>query len=153
MKDPCLKLRPARPADRPAVEALLTGAGLPLDGVPDGLDDFLVATVDNSGELIGVGGLERYGSSALLRSTAVSPAWRNSGVGRALVNALLEETDRSGIRDVFLLTTTAEAYFPRFGFACVTREEVPAPVRESAEFTGACPASAVVMHRCCNTSA
>jgi len=153
MKDPCLTLRPARPADRPAVEALLRGAGLPLDGIPSGLDGFLVATVDDSDEPIGVGGLERYGSSALLRSTAVNPAWRSSGVGRALVNALLEETDRSGVRDVFLLTTTAEAYFPRFGFACVTREVVPEAVQESAEFRGACPDSAVVMHRCCEPSA
>lgn len=145
--DPCLRLRPAGPDDRPTVEALLSGAGLPLDGVPADLGGFLVATVEGEAEVIGVGGLEVYGSSALLRSTAVSPAWRGTGVGRALVNALLEETERCGIRDVYLLTTTAEAYFPRFGFACVTREAVPEPVRDSAEFQGACPDSAVVMHR------
>ena len=60
---------------------------------------------------------------------------------------VLDEGRAAGIRDVYLLTTTAEHYFPRLGFACVDRECVPAAVRTSAEFTGACPASAVVMRK------
>ena len=86
--------------------------------------------------------MECYGDSGLLRSVAVAPGWRGSGIGRALVDRVLEDGRAAGVQDVYLLTTTAEHYFPRFGFACVDRESVPAAVRASAEFTGACPASA-----------
>ena len=51
----------------------------------------------------------------------------------------------NGITTVVLLTTTAEDYFPRFGFERTDRSVVPEEVRESAEFRGACPASATVM--------
>ena len=51
----------------------------------------------------------------------------------------------AGARDVYLLTTTAEDYFPRFGFARTTREAVPPALKSSAEFTSACPESAAVM--------
>ncbi|HET9726048.1 MAG TPA: hypothetical protein VFP28_03965, partial [Gemmatimonadales bacterium] len=59
----------------------------------------------------------------------------------------LEDGRGAGVRDVYLLTTTAEHYFPRLGFACVGRETVPAALQASAEFTGACPVSAVVMRK------
>ncbi|MEW5867584.1 MAG: GNAT family N-acetyltransferase, partial [Bacillota bacterium] len=50
---------------------------------------------------------------------------------------------------VYLLTTTAEAYFRTFGFEAVPRDEVCPEVRESSEFRGACPQSAVVMRLVC----
>jgi amino-acid N-acetyltransferase len=59
----------------------------------------------------------------------------------------LGEARQAGIQDVYLLTTTAEHYFPRFGFSCVSREEVGAEVRASVEFQEACPSSAVVMRK------
>jgi amino-acid N-acetyltransferase len=91
--------------------------------------------------------MERYGDSGLLRSVAVTQEWRGTGVGRTLVDRVLEEGRTAGVREVYLLTTTAEHYFPRLGFVCVDRECVPAALHASAEFTGACPASAVVMRR------
>ena len=51
-----------------------------------------------------------------------------------------------GVQEVFLLTTTAEHYFPRFGFACIRREEVAGSAGR-VEFQGACPASAAVMRK------
>ena len=50
-----------------------------------------------------------------------------------------------GLTPLYLLTTTAEDFFPRFGFSRITRQEVPESVRASVEFRSACPASAVVM--------
>ncbi|HSR16381.1 MAG TPA: arsenic resistance N-acetyltransferase ArsN2, partial [Gemmatimonadales bacterium] len=131
---------------REAVEALLTGAGLPLEGVPADLAHFTVAEHAGDG-VVGVAGLELFEHTALLRSLAVAPAWRGSGVGHQLVEAVLAEATRCGCRDVYLLTTTAADYFPRFGFACVSRGTVPEPLHASAEFRGACPASATCMHR------
>lgn len=54
---------------------------------------------------------------------------------------------------VYLLTTSAESYFPKFGFVRVTREHVPASVKESIEFRSACPASAIVMWKPLNDRA
>lgn len=87
------------------------------------------------------------GDDALLRSVAVDPAWRGHGVGRALVTRLIADAEGRGTRALYLLTMSAEGYFPKFGFHEVTRDAVPPAVRETAEFRGACPASATVMRR------
>jgi amino-acid N-acetyltransferase len=141
----CTALRDALPSDLPAVLALLERAGLPTAGVAEALPHFVVA--EDRGQLVGAVGLEIYQSSALLRSAAVEEGWRGSGVGRALIDRALEIARERGIEDVFLLTTTAEHYFPRFGFSCVSRDSVNPEVQCSVEFTGTCPASAVVMRK------
>ena len=82
-----------------------------------------------------------------LRSAVVSPGHRGSGIGRRLVEWLLERAAEEGIEEMYLLTTTAEQYFPRFGFTRTTRTAVPDAVKASAEFQGACPDTAVVMLR------
>jgi amino-acid N-acetyltransferase len=143
-----LSLRRAGRADSEAVEALLHDSKLPTDGVAEWLEKFWVA--EHQGEVVGVAGMERYGDGGLLRSVAVAPEWRGTGLGRALVDRVLDEGRAAGVRDVYLLTTTAEHYFPRLGFVCVDRETVPKAVQGSAEFTGACPATAVVMRRTVN---
>jgi amino-acid N-acetyltransferase len=136
-------LRPARPADLRGVHALLTEAKLPLEGVPPDLAHFFIA--ERGDELVGAIGMESYGTAALLRSAVVSPSWRGSGVGKRLVHALLEAAHFGGTREVVLLTTTAEQWFPRFGFERIARAEAPQAVHASEEFRGACPASAVTM--------
>jgi amino-acid N-acetyltransferase len=141
----CVSLRAAEPADLPAILGLLERAQLPSTGVAEALPDFIIAVSD--GQIVGVAGLEIYQHSALLRSVAVEPDWRKTGVGRVLIERALSSTRERGISDVFLLTTTAEHYFPRFGFRCVSRDAVTSEVQASAEFQGACPESAVVMHK------
>ena len=49
-----------------------------------------------------------------------------------------------GLREVFLLTTSAADYFPRFGFVRLNRREVPSDIQASALFQ-ACPRTAVAM--------
>lgn len=138
-------LRAARADDLAAVSRLLTDAQLPLDGVAESLADFIVA--ESEGALVGVAGLERCGRHALLRSVAVTDAWRSRGVGRALVERLIAGAESQRIAALYLLTTTAERYFPSFGFREVARDVVPEDVRATAEFRSACPASATVMTR------
>lgn len=139
------EVRPAVPADLPAVERLLAASGLPLDGVREAFPTFVVA--EHGGGLVGVAGLEVCCDNALLRSVAVDPAWRSHGVGRALVSRAIGEAEARGIRALYLLTTTAEHYFPSFGFRPIARDAVPDDVRGTAEFRTACPASATVMER------
>ncbi len=142
---PVVTLRPASGDDLAAISRLLTDAKLPLDGVAQALADFVVA--EASGAVIGVAGLERCEANALLRSVAVAEAWRSRGIGRALIESVIAGAGSRGSRALYLLTTTAERYFPGFGFREITRDDVPNDVRATAEFQGACPASAVVMVR------
>jgi amino-acid N-acetyltransferase len=97
------------------------------------------------GDVVGVAGLEVCRDNALLRSVAVAPAWRSHGVGRALVARVIEDASARGVRELYLLTTTAERYFPAFGFQATPRETAPDDIRATGEFQGACPASATVM--------
>lgn len=138
-------IRPATTTDLPRVEQLLTESALPLDGVRESLADFVVAEAE--GSLVGVAGLELCCDDALLRSVAVRPEWRSKGVGRALVTRVIADAEARGLRALYLLTTTAEAYFPSFGFTKIDRAAVPQAVRETSEFKEACPASATVMTR------
>lgn len=140
---PGVVVRPAVARDLPAVEALLVASGLPTDGVAESLCTFIVA--ESGPRLVGVVGLEVCREHGLLRSTAVAPDFRDRGLGRVLVERIIAEAEARGIHALYLLTTTAERYFPSFGFVQTSRDAVPAAVRDSAEFKGACPASATVM--------
>ncbi|MDQ8155556.1 MAG: arsenic resistance N-acetyltransferase ArsN2 [Gemmatimonadota bacterium] len=138
-------VRAASSDDFAAVEALLTASALPLDGVPQSLEAFVVA--EHNGALVGVAGLEVCCEHALLRSVAVAPAWRSRGLGRALVTRVIADAEARGIEALYLLTTTADQYFPHFGFSRMARGAVPEDVQATAEFKSACPASATVMWR------
>jgi amino-acid N-acetyltransferase len=142
-------LRPATADDLPAVERLLSAAHLPLDGVAGALDAFTVAELGDGEHraLVGVAGLEVCCDNALLRSVAVAPEWQGRGLGRVLVERVVAAAEARGLHALYLLTTTAEHYFPSFGFARVERAAVPEDVRDTAEFRDACPASAVVMEK------
>jgi amino-acid N-acetyltransferase len=141
----CVELRTASSTELETVVDLLDRSGLPTAGVAENFSQFLVAEAD--GRLVGVVGLELYGQSALLRSAAVEESWRGTGVGQVLVERALDLARDRGIEDVYLLTTTAEQYFPRFGFVCVRRDEVAQGVRSSVEFQKSCPASATAMRK------
>jgi amino-acid N-acetyltransferase len=144
-------LRGASPSDLPQVERLLVGAGLPLAGVAAALPTFTVAEVGAT--LVGVAGLEVCCDNALLRSVAVAPEWQGRGLGRALVTRVIADAEARGLRALYLLTTTAEHYFPSFGFVRTSRDRVPEEVRATEEFKGVCPSSAVVMERPLGTAA
>ncbi|HJP85356.1 MAG TPA: arsenic resistance N-acetyltransferase ArsN2 [Gemmatimonadaceae bacterium] len=145
-----MKIRKARQSDLAAVEQLLSASELPLDGVRDHFADFIVAE-DRDG-IEGAVGLEKYDSVGLLRSAVVAADRRGSGIGRQLIEQVLERAEEDGIDELYLLTTTAEKYFPRFGFTRTSRSGVPQELKNSAEFRGACPDTAVVMKRRLGTS-
>jgi len=88
-----------------------------------------------------------YEDGALLRSVAVDERERGGGLGRLLTERAIDAADARELAAVFLLTTAAEEYFTRFGFAVIGREQVPESLRASVEFQSACPASATVMRR------
>ena len=129
----------------PAVEDLLAKANLPVEGVKKAIGLFVVA--ENNGKVVGVAGVERCGDFGLLRSVAVDPAVKGRGVGAAMTEWLIADSEASGLRALYLLTTTAEDYFPSFGFEKTARDTVPAEIKQSSEFKDICPSSATVMYR------
>jgi amino-acid N-acetyltransferase len=137
-------LRPATEADLTAIHTLLTASDLPVVGVAESLGGFTVA--EHDGRIVGVVGIESCGDRfALLRSTAVAPDYRKHGIGRRLVERAVARAEAKGLSALYLLTTTAEAYFPSFGFRRVARETVPDEVKATEEFCSACPSTATVM--------
>ena len=137
------RLRAATPADLDAVLALLVASDLPEAGVAEHLGDFLVA--EDGGRLVGVAGIEVHGRDGVLRSVVVDPDRRGTGLGGRLTESALAVARYRGLRRLYLLTTTAEDYFPRHGFRRIERAAAPPNVRQSVEFREACPASAVAM--------
>lgn len=137
------KIRVAGQSDLPAIEALLTASDLPIIGVRDALCSFLVAEAE--GKIVGVVGIERHGRHALLRSTAVAKEWRSRGIARQLVDRIIAEAEEQGVNALYLLTTTAERYFPSFGFAATERDSVPEDIKATSEFREVCCASATAM--------
>ncbi|HEY4230626.1 MAG TPA: arsenic resistance N-acetyltransferase ArsN2 [Thermoanaerobaculia bacterium] len=138
------EVRRAESEDLEPASELLESSGLPLDGFADHLKDAVVAT--RGGRIVGVVELEVYGKTALLRSLVVAPSERGMRLGERLTADALSLARDRGARDVYLLTETAERFFPRFGFTAEDRERAPEAVRQSQEFRTACPASAVMMH-------
>jgi arsenite methyltransferase len=150
-------IEPATKGDLPAVEALLAEAGLPTDVEPH-LGDFLVAR--HRGKVIGCTGMEVQGRDALFRSLAVSPDYRQAGIGQRLCDALVENARGKGLQKAYLLTTTIVSLAESWGFQCLARDEAPEAIRDTAQFRGECCVSAVAMWKdltaqpakCCSCS-
>ncbi|GCE15448.1 arsenic resistance N-acetyltransferase ArsN2 [Tengunoibacter tsumagoiensis] len=133
----------AQPEDVQAVLTLLTRCGLPQAGLSNALESLLIAREGH--QIVGCAALELYGSVALLRSVAVDPLSRSSGLGHQMVEAQLAYARTHGIGQIYLLTETAIEYFPRFGFQLIERSAVAPAIRTSVEWEVACPQSAHVM--------
>ena len=140
-----IAIEKARPEDADAIAALLAQNKLPLEGIQDHLATAIVAR--RGRDVVGVAALEVYGDGVLMRSVAVAPALQGHGLGRQLTEAVLRLARDLHAAHAFLLTTTAERYFPKFGFERIERHAVPASVQASVEFASACPSSATIMHR------
>jgi amino-acid N-acetyltransferase len=138
-------IAPARWSDYDVVAALLEREHLPLDGLRQHFETAIVARSVN--RIIGCAALEVYDGGALLRSVAVGAEYRGAGVGTELTHAAIQLATRRLVPATYLLTTTAERFFRKFDFEIVDRAEVPVSVLASAEFTHACPASAIIMRK------
>lgn len=135
---------PARAEDLEAVLALVQAAGLPTDGIADGFPAAYAVVRAGSG-IVAVAGLEAHGGDGLLRSVAVVPSRRGSGIARLLVEDRLRVARVRGLGAVYLLTTTAAGWFERLGFMEVPRADVPTAVQGSTEFTSVCPTTAACL--------
>jgi N-acetylglutamate synthase-like GNAT family acetyltransferase len=140
-----ITIEQARERDSDEVLQLLRLNQLPVDGLLEHLETTIVAR--RNGQVVGSAALEVYPDGALLRSVAVAPELQYAGVGRRLTDAAIQLAREVGAPAMYLLTTTAERYFPKFGFEPIVRQQVPPTVLVSVEFRSACPSSATVMRK------
>jgi len=87
--------------------------------------DFTVIVDEHSGEIIACGSLQIvWEDLAEIRSLAVRTSFQGQGTGSRLVEALLEESERMGVRRVFVLTYRPEL-FQRLGFSVMDKSLLP----------------------------
>lgn len=128
------------------ISALLLASGLDAWSPAGESADVLVAR-GADGRLAGCAVLLPLGDLGLLRSVAVAPEARGSGLGRRLVEELLARPAAQHLRSVYLLTTTASVFFERLGFESIAREHVDEVIKKTPQYRDECPTTAVVMRR------
>jgi amino-acid N-acetyltransferase len=141
-----MEIERALPADAPAVETLLSAAGLPLDGAAEALGALGVVGREGN-RVVAAAAVEQFGDAGLLRSVVVDSGRRGSGAGRLIVGAAEGLARREGVRELYLLTETAADWFPRLGYEVVERAAAAAAVGESVEFTTVCRDTGVPMRK------
>jgi amino-acid N-acetyltransferase len=140
-----INIRAATHEDYDTVIAMLRANKLPVEDINNALPHFFVAEANR--QIVGAIGLEKYDDYGLLRSMVTDAAYRNRGIASLLVNALFEYASSIGVKETYLLTETAKDYFAKKTFRVIDRNDVPAALKQSAEFSHVCPASAIVMKK------
>lgn len=135
----------ASAADLDAIRRLLSAGGLPVDDIDEHLAEFILTKQD--GATIGTVAAEYAGEAALLRSLCVAPRHRGQAIGAGLLAAIEARAAARGVRELYLLTTSAAAYFERLGFSRTSREQAPAAIRDTAQFRTLCPSSAICLRK------
>ena len=95
MSGPELIITLATHRDAAGGGALLTQSRLPISDLVSSQPEFVVAHA--GGELVGIGAIESLGAAGLLRSVAVIPPRRKSGLGRDIVQRLERLARKAGI--------------------------------------------------------
>ena len=126
-------LRPAAIGDVPYIHHLVESYAQqgnllprPMSELYRSLRDFFVA--DLNGQVVGCGALEIFTEDlGEIRSLVVDDACKGRGYGRLLVERLLEEARRIGLRRIMALTY-APGFFHKLGFRTVPKDTLPEKV-------------------------
>ncbi len=138
-------LRRASHDDLPQMSELLTSFNLPAVSMAEQIESFVV--IEESGQVVGTGGIEYYGRTALLRSLAVTNSHQRRGHAATICEHLEAAAKRRGVEYVYILTETAEEFFVNRGYSKTARAEAPPEIARSEEFSVLCPQSAILMRR------
>ena len=127
-------------------EALLSYYSLPASDLKSN-DQIQLYGIYHNDNLVACIGIEIYKKNGLLRSLAIKSHYKKQGLGKRLVEFIEDLCRQNGIREIYLLTESAENYFTKLGFIVSDRRSAPARIKTSTQFSSLCPASATFMHK------
>ena len=107
------------------------------------LQEFVVIREDDS--LLGVAGLQIFGSVALVRSVGVDAAHRSRSLGSSLLAAIEARARQRSVKQLYLLTKDAQLFFYKHGYTELSRCSAPAEIQGASQFGASCCASAILM--------
>ena len=147
MPKAAIRIEGAKASNLEDIYSLLKLVNLPIEGVEETIDNFLllIRQTDSEEELVGCVGLEKYEVYALLRSAAIHPDHQGKSYGKQLTLAIVAYAKLIGVEQIYLLTGSAEPFFKKMGFSTIERSQVPAIVKTSIEFVSLCDEKATVM--------
>jgi len=122
---------------------LLTENNLPSGDIEPGKQTFYIAR--NQNQILGCVGIEIYEQHGLLRSIAISENFKNTGIGKNLYHHIIKFCLKINLQNLYLLTTTADSYFDKFGWSKINRDVMPLAIQKSKEFSSLCPSTAICM--------
>ncbi len=132
------------PKERQQAIHLLKQQYLPVEDIDE--DKLLYLFLDGD-KVIGTAGLEIFEDCALLRSISIVKDEQGKGLGKMINRQAEHYAKEAGINCLYLLTTTAKDFFEKQGYCVINREDTPAAVKQTAEFTSLCPTTAVAMKK------
>ena len=138
-----IQFRKPEEKDLGLIRQLLLECNLPYSDIDITKQYFSIA--ENEGEMIGCCGFEAYGENGLFRSLAVDTNYRNLRIGRLLTDKITNFATEMGVREFYLLTTTAVAFFAKRGWTETDRMSVPIDLSRTTEFMTICPSTAICM--------
>jgi amino-acid N-acetyltransferase len=123
---------------------LLENNHLPTADIGDNVELY---TVYDHQKLIGTIGLEAFKTEGLLRSVCLDSEMQNKGLGSQILTIFEGKIKEKGIKNLYLLTTTAQGFFQKNDYKTIAREDVSEAIRHTEAFKGVCPSSAIVMRK------
>ena len=144
MKPLNMNIVPASQNSFSAAIELLKQNNLPTEDITPGTQLFVV---EDGNEVIATVAVEYDYDDALLRSLSVSEIKRGRGVGSELVPFIEDYVRRQGVRNMFLLTTTAADFFAKRGYKVIDRSNVPEFIQKTKEYSVICASSSTLMKK------
>jgi amino-acid N-acetyltransferase len=129
-----LTIRKAKLTDVPDIHRLINHYAEERIMLPRTLTDLyenvwgFTVMVEEKGQLVGCGALKLYNQEvAEIRSLCVDETLKAKGIGRQVMEELLNEAEAFGLKTVFALTV-APMFFEKLGFREIPRERFPTKV-------------------------
>ena len=138
-----ISYRTASAEELPAIIQLLDECKLPYSDIMPEKQQFVIAEIDQ--KIIGCAGYEAYNQNGLFRSLAVKPLYRDMMIAHTMIDNIFALAQEQGIREFFLLTTTANKLFGKLGWEIINRNNVPESIGSTTEFSSICPSVAICM--------
>lgn len=139
-----ISVRLARSNDYEVVSSLLEGLDLPIEGMKEHFQHFIV--MEKSDDIIGVFGIEIYDSIGLLRSFGVRKKFQGKGFGAKLIDKMENYILEKNLDEVYLFSETADKMFAKWGYEYTTRDTADPRIQQSVEW-GLCTSTPLLVKK------